>query len=559
MVDKFSASIIMFAFLLGAFSTPALGISVGFASSGGSGSVSASGSYHLDTSTALQSSSVLSGGEIQQSQQVSGTGLNAVDQRINGDRYSISSGISSSGALSASSSSEASSDSGSLSQQLSGAGDASMAVGGVQGEDKSDQKSSVTYGGIDSFQSVSAGQGISSSQRTDISGEAGSLGSGALSSSGMMLVTGSFDGSGSLNADLNTGTTDQASAHGKVSVNGGTLIDDSTIQSVGKDSVGLSVEGLTAAPGGGTGSFSASVVNMNQANSNLGGTGGVAAAQAQTGYALWTYNSIPMKWTTNNPQVQIYLVGSSVPGNLNQENVRSAISTAANTWDNVVGQNLFADGSTVKIDNTKKVVPANGGKVGANTQGWRTLSSNENPNGNTLAVTYNNFNGPSGGYYSITESDTAFNKAVSWSTNGGTYDVQSVSLHELGHTIGLGHISDTKQIMNPYYTGSRSLGPGDMAGAQFLYGISGYISLQATVNGKYVCAEDAGLSPLIANRDVALGWETFKLIDLGNNNIALQATVNGKYVCAEDAGLSPLIANRDVALGWETFGLKYIK
>jgi len=108
--------------------------------------------------------------------------------------------------------------------------------------------------------------------------------------------------------------------------------------------------------------------------------------------------------------------------------------------------------------------------------------------------------------------------------------VQSVSLHELGHTIGLGHISDTKQIMNPYYTGSRSLGPGDMAGAQFLYGISGYISLQATVNGKYVCAEDAGLSPLIANRDVALGWETFKLIDLGNNNIALQATVNGK-VC----------------------------
>ncbi|VVB64528.1 Matrixin [uncultured archaeon] len=515
MVDKFSASIIMFALLMGAFSTPAFGISVGFASGGGSGSVSASGSYHLDTSTALQSSSVLSGGEMQQSQQVSGTGLNALDQRIKGDRYSIGSSISSSGALSATSSSEASSASGSLSQQLSGAGDASMAVGGVQGEDKSDQRSSVTYGGIASLQSVSAGKGISSSQRTDISGEAGSLGSGALSSSSMMLVTGSFEGSGSLNAELNAGTADQASAHGKVSVNGGTLIDDSTIQSVGKDSVGLSMEGLTAAPEGGTGSFSASVVNINninQANSKLAVSDSVAAAQAQTGYNLWTYNSIPMKWTTNNPQVQLYLVGSSVPGTLNQENVQSAISTAANTWDNVVGQNLFADGSTVKIDNTKKVVPADGtSTVGANTQGWRTLSSNENPSLNTLAITYNWFNGPSGGYYSITESDTAFNNAVSWSTTGGTYDVQTVSLHELGHTIGLGHISDTNQIMNPYYTGVRhTLGSGDMAGAQYLYSIGGNIALQA-VNGKYVCAEDGGLSPLIANRDWSRSWETFGL------------------------------------------------
>ena len=474
MVDKFSASIIMFAFLLGAFSTPAFGISVGFASSGGSGSVSASGSYHLDTSTALQSSSILGGGEIQQSQQVSGTGLNALDQRIKGDQYSIGSSISSSGALSASSSSEASSDSGSLSQQLSGAGDASMAMGGVQGEDKSDQKSSVTYGGIDSFQSVSAGQGISTSQRTDISGEAGSLGSGALSSGNMMLVTGSFDGSGSLNAELNTGTADQASTHGKVSVNGGTLIDDSIIQSAGKENTGLNMEGQTAAPGGSTGSFSASVVNMKNADGNLAGAG-VAAAQAQTGYNLWTVSgsagTLPMKWTQNNPQIQLYLNGNSVPSNLNQADVKTAISSAASTWDNVVAQNLFAPGTTVTIDNTKPVISADPkNAVGYNSRGWRSMSSNENPNGQTLAITYNWLGAPVNGYYSITESDTAYNNAQKWSTTGSSYDVQSVSLHELGHTIGLGHISDTNQIMNPYYTGSRSLGSGDIAGAQKLYG-----------------------------------------------------------------------------------------
>ena len=81
------------------------------------------------------------------------------------------------------------------------------------------------------------------------------------------------------------------------------------------------------------------------------------------------------------------------------------------------------------------------------------------------------------------------------------------------------------------------------------------IALQAAANGKYVCADSAGQLPLIANRDWILGWETFKLIDLGNNNVALQAAANGKYVCAENGGQSPLIANRDWIRGWETFKL----
>jgi hypothetical protein len=86
-------------------------------------------------------------------------------------------------------------------------------------------------------------------------------------------------------------------------------------------------------------------------------------------------------------------------------------------------------------------------------------------------------------------------------------------------------------------------------------GTTNPIALQAAANGKYVCAENAGQSPLIANRDWVLGWETFKLIDLGNGNVALQAAANGRYVCAENAGQSPLIANRDWVQGWETFKL----
>ena len=43
------------------------------------------------------------------------------------------------------------------------------------------------------------------------------------------------------------------------------------------------------------------------------------------------------------------------------------------------------------------------------------------------------------------------------------------------------------------------------------------------------------------------------MIDLGGGNIALQSHANNRYVCAEDAGNSPLIANRDAIGPWETF------
>jgi hypothetical protein len=91
------------------------------------------------------------------------------------------------------------------------------------------------------------------------------------------------------------------------------------------------------------------------------------------------------------------------------------------------------------------------------------------------------------------------------------------------------------------------------------------IALKATINGKYVCAENAGTSSLIANRDVAYSgdangngsWEIFEVKPMGapgTNRIALKATINGKYVCAENAGTSSLIANRDVAYSGDANG-----
>ena len=87
--------------------------------------------------------------------------------------------------------------------------------------------------------------------------------------------------------------------------------------------------------------------------------------------------------------------------------------------------------------------------------------------------------------------------------------------------------------------------------ANFLDGTA----FHAHADSQYVCADNAGNNPLIANRATAGVWETFDRIDLGNGNIALRSHANRLFVTAENAGASPLIANRTTVGPWETFQL----
>jgi hypothetical protein len=81
------------------------------------------------------------------------------------------------------------------------------------------------------------------------------------------------------------------------------------------------------------------------------------------------------------------------------------------------------------------------------------------------------------------------------------------------------------------------------------------VSLRALANNNYVTADNAGASPLIANRTAAQAWEQFDLLDAGGGNIALRAHANNLIVTADNAGASPLIANRTAVGPWETFQL----
>jgi hypothetical protein len=81
------------------------------------------------------------------------------------------------------------------------------------------------------------------------------------------------------------------------------------------------------------------------------------------------------------------------------------------------------------------------------------------------------------------------------------------------------------------------------------------IALQSLANNLYVCADNGGNSPLIANRSVYSTWEEFKVIDAGGGHIVLQSLANNLYVCADNGGNSPLIANRGTYSTWEQFNV----
>ena len=79
------------------------------------------------------------------------------------------------------------------------------------------------------------------------------------------------------------------------------------------------------------------------------------------------------------------------------------------------------------------------------------------------------------------------------------------------------------------------------------------VSLRASANSSFVSADNAGASPLVANRAAVNTWEEFRAIDNGDGTISLQAVVNGLYVTADLDHGGTLIANRSAIGSWEKF------
>jgi endoglucanase len=83
--------------------------------------------------------------------------------------------------------------------------------------------------------------------------------------------------------------------------------------------------------------------------------------------------------------------------------------------------------------------------------------------------------------------------------------------------------------------------------------LSGRVSLRAVVDNQFVCADNAGTAPLIANRDQVMGWEKFDVLQNSDGSVSFRSAANGRLVAAENFGNSPLLAGRDSVGDWEKF------
>ncbi|MGB4698270.1 MAG: hypothetical protein WBH08_10565 [Methanothrix sp.] len=581
-LQEFTGQKLWICFLLAStLSAPAAGISVSCSSSAAGVEAVSMESFALDGSTSLHESLALGSGNIVIDRQAEGGGNNSLKQSLKGSDYVLQNNIESQGQFSASTASAATGQSAAILQNSAGTGSMVLEQRASMGIKDAGQEASVSGGTLRSAQSLSAGEQLSASQSTEIAGQEGRVLSGSMGEENVLLAEVGFSGMGTLSAHLTSRADETAHSEGYAAIDDTVLLNDGSFETVSREGssriMGMAGTRLTEGAGKSIGSFELQVMNLDRVERIEEGAGQVGtSAASSSGGSYSSYALTGCRWNERNPQLQLYLNPTGTPSGLSTEASQNAIAQAANTWDDAVGENLFADGSTVIVDYTKVVdnpFPPQGQEVadGYSVSGWKSLGDSY------LGMQRWWSNGQLvNGYYSLMETDSWYNRDFGWTTDlataqsTGRIDLQSVALHELGHGIGMGDLytlpdgdprqSDLQQVMNLYDGPQRELGNGDRTGVQILYNEpmnTNKIALQAN-NGQYVCAENGGGSNLVANRDWILAWETFRRIDLGNNKVALQAA-NGQYVCAENGGGSNLVANRDWILAWETFGIEELQ
>lgn len=414
----------------GVITAPVMGFSVSYTTGDSSGAVSSSASYSLDDSSSLQQEACLKGGEISQTSQAAGAGNNTIESSVGGNGYSVSSTVDSSG---------------------------SMAVSSTATATKS-------------------GAGIS--QRIALSGSSGCMTMVASSNENNMGLASSFSGESSMKTDLSAVAADRAYMTGTETIAGVPVLEEGNLERVSSGEIGMSVDGLYARPSGNLGEFSLSTVNIKNIPSSSTSNQLLKPAYTDSsiGGSPSSYLLAGWRWNTYNPMIKWYVKSNTVPSAVGSTNAVKAVANAANTWNCASNQKLFNptvySSSSVNTDKYDK----------NNVVAWKYLS--EAPSALAYSRTWYTYN-KKDGYYSAVESDISLNTRYAWSTSqkdgtayssGKPIDVESVVLHEMGHTLGLGDLygntkysSDTKQIMNSYRGVKRTLGNGDKTGAWVLY------------------------------------------------------------------------------------------
>ncbi len=141
---------------------------------------------------------------------------------------------------------------------------------------------------------------------------------------------------------------------------------------------------------------------------------------------------------------------------------QAALANTQFSWSAVSGSSfgVTSGGTTSRCPSLVDECPGAQTLDTRNDVGWQPLSPG------TLGVTWSTL--------SSDEADMALNTAVPWSAGcapaAGSYDVQTVLLHENGHVAGLDHATSTSSIMYPSYQAANcALGSLDQDAIRTLY------------------------------------------------------------------------------------------
>lgn len=420
--------------VLGMTLVPALGFSVSYSSGDGSGSVSSSASYSLDDSSSLQQQAVLSGSQLMQTSQASGSGNNTIESSVGGSGYSVNNKVDSSG---------------------------SMAV---------------------STTTAAAAGAAGISQSADLSGKSGGVSMISSSQNNKMAVASDFSGDTNMKSDLSAVAADRAAMSGSQSIAGVPVLNDDHLQTIASGDIGMSVDGLYLQDSGKIGKFSVASANLEDAPGSGTPFYTVTGPGSSSSYVIagWRWNSIS---ASNKINMYVRNDANLQAEGLTGNSVANAVYKATQTWNAATAQKPFSAApvgyGTAHATDTKD---------GYNVVAFKYLS--DAPSALAYSRTWYAYPKVTVGgraYYSAVESDLSLNTRYSWGTGmaegsyyNGRADVQTTVLHELGHTLGLGDLynlpstdsrrSDTNQVMNLYNDVQTTLGAGDKNAIGTLYG-----------------------------------------------------------------------------------------
>ena len=176
--------------------------------------------------------------------------------------------------------------------------------------------------------------------------------------------------------------------------------------------------------GDGVGTFEMSVLNLGPGEQRGQGeptakeSGQAYQTAAQTaGGSSSSYSLTGYRLNSATP-VQLYLNPANAPSGMTDASTRDAIAAGANTWDDNVAANIFADGIAVIVDSSKVVdnpLSSTPKRDGYNVNAWWGLGNNY------LGLCRWWTNGAvADGYYSIIEADVWYSRDKSWTTDWNT-------------------------------------------------------------------------------------------------------------------------------------------